>query len=244
MAEKTITKKILVYGVNNLFGEEIVRGLAVDGNELLLCSDSENCRRRLIENYPGYVKGVSSRDEGDYLKQIQVMIESIGTLDAVIYLVQSRPPIPFFEQSLDQINGIFQTNLIEPIELLRGIFPYLRKTSESKVIFVDSEDYLKNQSQSAVHQATQHGLFGFCTAMRNDRGGKGIDLRTISSSASNGANEGMDRAGGKAINADRKSQSRRIAEKIMAVICSDGNSDESVTRETGTAESSKPSVAL
>ncbi len=176
-------KNILIVGCNNDFGEQIVHSLAVEGNALLLCGNSEGQQRKLIEAYPRHIKAVSSLNRRQNLKNLQAMIEIQGSLDAVIYMVSAQSATPFFEQPWEQIDEIFESNLIEPIYLFKAIFPYLRKAGDCKVMFVQTSAVSQDSNQSATHLASQYGLWGFCMAVQRELQLKGIDVKNISTPA-------------------------------------------------------------
>ena len=181
MEHKSTSRKIIVFGVDNLFGEEVVCGLAGEGNRLILCGENRGRHRKLIDRYPDFVKGVCSRENSDYHKQVQVMIESQGSLDAVVYLINPVSGHCFFEQSDIEIRDTFNRNLVEPVLMLKSIFPYLKKSVGCKVIFVDTAAFLSGFSTTEVQQASTLGVFGFCDSIRNEMQGRGVDIRAITS---------------------------------------------------------------
>jgi short-subunit dehydrogenase len=181
MEHLSSTRKIIVFGVDNLFGEEVVSGLAGKSNSLMLCGDNRERHRKLIERHPDSVKGVCSRENSEYHKQVQVMIESQGSLDAVVYLINPVSGYCFFEQSEIEIRDTFNRNLVEPILMLKAIFPYLKKSADCKVIFVDTGAFLPGVTTTEIQEASTLGVIGFCDAIQNELQGRGVDIRAITS---------------------------------------------------------------
>lgn len=178
---KSVVQKIIVFGVDNLFGEEVVLGLAEEGNSLILCGENRNRQQKLIDRFPDSVMGVCSRENREYHKQVQVMIESQGSLDAVVYLINPVSGHCFFEQSDTEIQDAFNRNLVEPVLMLKAIFPYLKKSADCKVIFVDTVAFLSGVTATEIQEASTHGVFGFCDSIKNEMQGRGVDIRAITS---------------------------------------------------------------
>ena len=180
----TDKKNVLILGATDQFGEHVVQELASGDNALLLCGNDQPFQQRLAEKYADHVKGVTVIDSHRNHKMVQSMVERVGSLDALIYLVPGSDQKSFLEQSCDQVREAFNATLTMPACLLQALYPYLRKSADCKVVFVDTEVFV-NQAQcsSVTHLAGHYGLWGFCEGIKAEFQAKGIEVQSISAPA-------------------------------------------------------------
>ncbi len=174
-------KNILILGVEDEFGDQIVDGLSAEDNSFILCGGDDQHQLSLSNRYPNCVKayegGIGLNDSH---QPIQSMIEESGSLDAFIYLVDTFPSFQFLHQSQHQISQTLNETFITPICILQSIFPYLRKSANSKVMFVDAGMLAEKNNDSPIIQGGSYGLWGFCEGIKSEFRGVGIDVQSVS----------------------------------------------------------------
>ncbi|NKB76856.1 MAG: SDR family NAD(P)-dependent oxidoreductase [Gammaproteobacteria bacterium] len=174
-------KNILILGVNDQFGDQIVEGLSAEENSLILCGGDDQQQLSLASRYPRHVKSCTDSVGLNHSHQrVQSMIEETGSLDVFIYLVDTSPSHQFLNQSHQQIAQTLNTSLVTPICILQSIFPYLRKASNSKVMFVDTSIFSEKHNFSPITVGGNYGLWGFCEGIKAEFHSIGIDVQNIS----------------------------------------------------------------
>ena len=174
-----VTRRSIVFGVDNQFGEEIIGGLAAENHDIILCGERNDQNLRLLNRFPEHIKGFCARDTNDYHKHVQVTIESQGSLDALIYLIRTRSARPFPEQSGNEVESLFQYSLIEPINMFRAVLPYLNKSTGCKVIFIDSDAFMPDADPAPLSSCNRMVLSEFCKTVSKDLANKPVEIRTL-----------------------------------------------------------------
>lgn len=183
MKNPKFTRNIIVFGIDSLFAEEVISGLIGEGSSLMLCGENQFRHQKLFEKFPesvvGYVTESGKETSSEYHKQIRVMIESVGSLDAVIYLLNPGAGKPLVDLSEQEIREIYDRNLVHPVLMLKAIYPYLKKYQNSKVIFVDASALVAGIEKTEIEHSTTMGISGLCDSIAAQMSDKGIDIRAI-----------------------------------------------------------------
>ncbi len=187
--------KIVVFGIDNQFGEEVVAGLASDGHSLVLCGDNSVRHQKLTSRYGKSVKGFCDQGQADYRKQVQVQIESLGSLDAAVFLINPSRRCGFFQLADSEITDTFTRNFIHPVLMLKSIFPYLKKNKHCKVIFIDTSAFMPSLAVTdqeieltvgagiELQSASSSAIEAFCQSVQAEMAEKGVDVRAITNPA-------------------------------------------------------------
>ena len=174
-------QNILVVGVNNRFGEEIIKGLAVEQNALILCGSNSAKQKTLSGHFPNHIKATNSVDSVYEQMALMAAIERQGSLDGVVYLMDgstnnsasSNSKLP--KQEPGKVSGKGPS----AIQLLRAVHPYLRKNGNCKVVLVDTEIALdKNyfNQKSCLEKIKTSRAFGeLCDAFEK----QGVEVSNI-----------------------------------------------------------------
>lgn len=177
------SRKAIVFGVDDLFGEEIACGLAAENNDIILCGDRNERQSSVQSRFPERIKGLcardSSLDKSEYQKRVQVMIESHGSLDALIYLLGTGPDGQDTDKGTEDRESVFQSNLVDPINMVRAVLPYLNKSTGSKIIFVDTAAFTPGAILTPMNYCSQMVLTEFCHAVTEEMAGKPVEARTL-----------------------------------------------------------------
>lgn len=177
------TRNIIVFGIDSLFSEEVISGLIRERDSLILCGENQFRHKKLIEKFPNsvmrHVTESETQSSLEYRKQVQVMIESVGSLDAVIYILNPSVGKPLVDLSEQEVRQIYNRNLVHPVLMLKAIYPYLKKSQNSKVIFVDASALVSGIEKTEVENLTTMGISGFCDSITAQMNYKGIDILAI-----------------------------------------------------------------
>ena len=172
---KITNKNILVCGVDNPFSRKIVEDLAVEGNSLFLYGSNEALQDRLHDTFPECVKGtLKAAGHGKYM-QLQALIEIFGSLDAIIYLVNDTLSEYCATRFMLNHRVPSDETPFEPVSFVNAVYPYLRKFSNSKIVFVDLGMTAIRYSRSSTHFGWQE----ICSRMQEEFKGKQVEVSAI-----------------------------------------------------------------
>ncbi|MCY3769212.1 MAG: hypothetical protein OXG56_07615 [Gammaproteobacteria bacterium] len=172
---KIKNKNILVCGVDNPFSRKLVEDLAVEGNSLFLYGGNDALQNRLHDIFPGHIKGtLKASGQGQYM-QLQALIEVFGSLDAIIYLVSDTLSEYCATRFVAHQRVPGEEASFEPVSFVHAVYPYLRKFSNSKIVFVDLGMTAVLYSRSSIHW----GWRAICSRMQEEFKGKQVEVSAI-----------------------------------------------------------------
>lgn len=98
---------------------------------------------------------------------LEVLINNAGILCPGLALEKIRD---------EQIEEMLSTNLIAPLKLIRGIYPFFVKREYGVIININSRVALRESFRRSVYSASKGGLRGFSLGLRKEAKEKGIEI--------------------------------------------------------------------
>ena len=86
------------------------------------------------------------------------------------------PGLALEKISTEQIEEMISVNLIAPIKLVRGIYPFFIEKGCGNIININSKVALRPSFQRSIYSASKGGLRGFSLGLRKEAKEKGINI--------------------------------------------------------------------
>ncbi|WP_257347948.1 SDR family NAD(P)-dependent oxidoreductase [Pseudalkalibacillus decolorationis] len=168
----TSRKVVVITGASSGIGAEMAIQIASKGWLPILMArslDKLDTLQKKIETNTGIVARVYQLDvrNQNAVKQIfQNVNEDIGQIDVLINNA-GYGKFDFFEEAnIDDIEGMFETNVIGLMACTQAVLPIMKKSSGGHIINIASQAGKIATAKSSVYAATKHAVLGFTNSLR------------------------------------------------------------------------------
>ncbi len=178
-------KCALVAGSSVGIGKAIAEGYAYEG--MTVCvngrhADSVEAARAGIESKTGatvigVVADVSTAQGAAAL--IEQAAARMGGIDVLVTNAGGPVAGGFFDLSDDDWESAFQTNLMSTVRMIRAAVPYLRKSSQGRIINLQSVGAKQPVPFVTLTNCIRAGVFGLNKELADTLGKDGITVNTI-----------------------------------------------------------------
>lgn len=182
---KTITGKTAVLtGASGGIGKFIARALAKEGATVVGISRSPSGLAEIcaeVETIGG--QGIPIPGDLSKLSELPSLVEQIeqqaGSVDILINNAAIEKFLPFQEYSLEDLQGILNTNLQAPMELARLLLPGMLKRDCGHIVNIASGSGKKGAPYNSVYSASKAGLIMWADALGQELAETNIGVSTI-----------------------------------------------------------------
>jgi short-subunit dehydrogenase len=171
-------KTIIITGAGSGLGKELSLLLAGQGYHMILTGRTEE-KLKEVQN--------QIEQSGGSASTIALDIRNLEDIKEKALLVYKNHKIyglvnnagvgyfgPFSDISDQEIEGMFQTNVIGTIHMTKAILPYLEMNNEGLVINIVSTAGLRGKKNEAVYCSSKFAVRGFTESLQKEYEGKGI----------------------------------------------------------------------
>ena len=112
-------------------------------------------------------------------KDIEKLIEQIGTPDCVIFSAGIGTFGFAHEISDESMTGMMDVNVIAPMKLTKRLLPNMLERNSGQFIFLGSQAGKVATPKASVYAATKHAILGYANALRMEVAPFGIHVTTV-----------------------------------------------------------------
>jgi len=171
-------KVVLITGASSGIGGELAKKYLEKGYTLVLSGRNEKGFE--------YVKGKTNVDIvlGDITKNetrkklLDLIVNKHKQLDILVNNAGITFIQPFENNTEQQINTIFETNLKSPMLLTQGLYETMKTKKSGTIIFINSAAGKQGYPNHTMYSAMKFGLTGFSQSLRQEA--KKFGIRVIS----------------------------------------------------------------
>ena len=171
-------RTVLITGASSGIGGELAKKYLEKGYTLVLSGRNEKGFE--------YVKGKTNVDIvlGDITKNetrkklLDLIVNKHKQLDILVNNAGITFIQPFENNTEQQINTIFETNLKSPMLLTQGLYETMKTKKSGTIIFINSAAGKQGYPNHTMYSAMKFGLTGFSQSLRQEA--KKFGIRVIS----------------------------------------------------------------
>ncbi|HYM15948.1 MAG TPA: SDR family oxidoreductase [Dehalococcoidia bacterium] len=213
----------IITGASRGIGVYIAEMLAAEGVNLALAARSaeglEATRARIAHAGVRTVAvpcDVTSRD--DLQRLVDTAERELGPIDILINNAGIEATALLVDLSLDEIDGIIQTNLRSTIWLTRMVLPAMLDRRRGAVVNVASMAGKVGVAYESIYAATKHGVVGFTRSIRQEIEGSGVTIGVVCPTFVSGAGMWVDADAGRAPLLAREVSPRKVGLGVMKAL--------------------------
>lgn len=176
-------KVCIVTGAGGGIGSAISEVLFACGCRLVLMGRNEEKLKKTAGGRDCLIlPGDICNDE--YIKDtIEKTVQTYGGIDVLINNAGVAQSKPFAEISMEEFDGIMNTNARAPFLMCQKALPYLEKSSCGTIINIASVLAHQGYALQSVYAASKHALLGFSKALAKEYYQRGVRVHVISPGA-------------------------------------------------------------
>jgi len=112
---------------------------------------------------------------------VQATLAHFGALDSVIHCagIFSRVPLVFEDGQEQEIQRLFDVNVMGPWWLTRAAWPQLKAHGSGRVVVLVSMSGKRTKGRLAAYSTSKFALMGLCQTMRNEGWESGIRVTAV-----------------------------------------------------------------
>lgn len=213
-------RRILITGASSGIGWELAKSLARPGNRLLITARREERLTALATEVSPRVTECIVR-AGDITQETlrQQLVETVaqrwGGLDLLVNCAGIGAMGPFAQATSERLRTIFEVNFFAPVELTRGMLPWLGRGDRPMIVNISSVLGHRAVPNKSEYCASKFALHGFSDALRAELLPQGIDLLLVSPSTTD--SEFFDAAIEDRVQADWKGRRPMPPERVARI---------------------------
>jgi NAD(P)-dependent dehydrogenase (short-subunit alcohol dehydrogenase family) len=177
-------KVVLITGTNSGFGWLTANSLAALGHKVYATMRDVNGKNldkakalSLVENIT--VLEVILTDETSIKNAVQTIIENEGTIDVLV----NNAGLTMFgvaeSATAEDLQNVFEVNVIAPWRLMKLVLPYMRKKSEGLIVNISSGFGRFSCPFFSIYSASKFALEGLSEASHYELRRLGVDIAII-----------------------------------------------------------------
>lgn len=164
---------VWVVGASRGIGREIAKHFASIGCEVCLSSRSQRDLRRVAKEITSlggraHVLPGDFSEEHEILKTAKRILKTFQRIDVLVNNAGVTVFKSFLETSIDEFDGIIDTNLEGPIICIKAVLPSMVKQKRGWIFNILSNAAVKTFEGSAAYTATKAGLLGISRVLREE----------------------------------------------------------------------------
>ncbi len=163
-------KRILLTGASGGLGRPLAKLLADQGAKLMVVGRNAESLQQLQQELSGGQVGSAPGDITDagFRNQLALQIAESGGIDVLINLAGTNSYRVFEDEDPQQIEAMFQTNLIAPVLLTRALLPDMLQRGRGHIVNIGSILGSLGLAYFAAYSATKAGIQRFSEALRRE----------------------------------------------------------------------------
>lgn len=177
-------KTVLLTGASRGLGVYIARALAKEQATVVCVSRSKSGLEQtcdVIQSVGG--KGISIPFDMKNVSQLSLLTQQIqevvGPIDILINNAGIEIHRAFVDYSTEEIQSVFQTNLLAAMELTRLLLPSMMERGSGRIVNIASLAGKKGVAYNSIYSASKAGLIMWTDAMRQELIGTGVNISVI-----------------------------------------------------------------
>jgi short-subunit dehydrogenase len=173
-------QKIVLTGANGGIGKALAHQFASQGSMLILMGRNHEQLKKLQDELPGDHSYIVA-DLNKSIDRDNALVELAKHAGSIDMLINNAgiSCFSFFENmSSCQIQSLFETNLVSPILLTRGVMPLLNSNS-AKIVNVGSTFGSIGFPGFSVYGASKFGIRGFSESLGRELKGTNVSVQYI-----------------------------------------------------------------
>lgn len=180
-------RTVMITGSRQGIGHAIARRLFEDGHRLSLglrtpkalngsILDPEVSGRQRVLTHP-----YEARDPSSAECWVASSLSEFGKIDTLIHCagVFHRTPLLFSDQHKNEIDELWQVNVMGPWLLTKTAWPFLINQDDARVVVLVSMSGKRSKGNLAGYTTSKFALMGLCQTMRNEGWEHGLRVTTI-----------------------------------------------------------------
>jgi NADP-dependent 3-hydroxy acid dehydrogenase YdfG len=176
----TPCKHILITGAGSGVGECLALRLAESGMKVSALARSADKLNALAARNPGISAYPADVTDSEALSSVvRRILDTQGPIDALVNNAAVFERKPFWEQSLETIDRIIDTNLKGTLYMTHAVLPHMIERKAGKIINISSVAGTRGIPAQAAYCASKHGMTGFGDALAQELIPHGISLCTL-----------------------------------------------------------------
>jgi short-subunit dehydrogenase len=177
-----MSKVILVTGISSGIGFAtadfyLKRGHTVVGT-FRKAADAEYFEKNFSNNFIGIQCDVTDFAKVDQIPQL-LREKNISSIDALVNNAGIALAGPIEYQAISEIQNIIQVNVMSVIKMTQVILPFLKKSSDGRIVNISSVAGRAGTPFLAAYCASKHAIEGFSEALRREMFRYGIKVSIV-----------------------------------------------------------------
>jgi len=163
-------KRVLLTGASGGLGRPLASLFIARGVSLVVIGrNAESLQQLQRELEPGQVECVAGDiTDASFREQLAGLVADSGGLDLLVNLAGTNTFRTFETEDPDQLEAMFQTNLIAPVLLTRALLPDMLQRGRGRIINIGSILGSLGMPYFVTYCATKAGLQRFSEALRRE----------------------------------------------------------------------------
>ena len=172
-------KRVVITGASKGIGEGIATSFAAAGARVALVARSEAPLRALATRLGGTAHPADLTDAGARAGLIAAIEAEGGPVDVLVNNAGVEVAAPIDRQSAEDVDGLFQLNLVAPVELIRQVVPGMIARRSGHVVNVSSQAGAVAFPGLSTYSASKAGLSTFTRGLDLDLHGTGVGTTIV-----------------------------------------------------------------
>jgi len=172
-------KVVLITGASSGIGKEIAK-LFLQKEYILILSGRNGQGFDYIKDNPNVDVVLGDITKKDVRKKItDLIINKYQRLDILINNAGITVIQPFEENSEEQLNSIYETNLKTPILFTHDVYEIMKQTKNGTIVFINSSAGKQGYPNHTLYSTMKFGLNGFSQSLRLEAKKFGIRVMSV-----------------------------------------------------------------
>lgn len=171
---------VAVTGGGRGIGAATARALAARGDRVAIGDIDATAATSLADQLPGAIGAqLDVTDAASYQRFLDDVENSLGALDVLVANAGVMWVGPFDQEPEAAMRRQIAVNLEGVITGLKLATPAMRQRGSGHVVVVASAASKLAPAGEATYAATKHAVYGYCTAVREELRGSGVDVSVL-----------------------------------------------------------------
>jgi len=176
-------KTAIVCGASSGLGLASAESLAREGANVAMLARHRKTLEQQAERIGGLGVRGDVRNVEDLTRLVDTTVEAFGGIDIVVNNSGGPPPGQALEVSDELVEEAVELLLLSAIRLTRLALPHLERSSQGRIINIESNTVRQPQDGMVLSNAIRAGVIGWAKTLAHELAPKGITLNTIAMAA-------------------------------------------------------------
>ena len=175
-------RTVLISGASRGIGRAIAERLLADGHRLSLgVRNLAALQGTALDHQNVLLHPYNAEDPASAETWVAASVSQLGAIDTVVHCagVFSRAPLLFAPEQEQEIQQLWDVNVMGPWWLTRAAWPHLSAHGAGRIVVLVSMSGKRSKGRLAGYTASKFALMGLCQTMRNEGWDKGIRVTAI-----------------------------------------------------------------